>query len=312
MDVDIGGGGGVVTVAVGALDERYGRLRLAQPHMERAMAASMTRYGQLSPLVGARRGETYAVIDGFKRVHAARTLGLEGLAMSVLPLSERAAVAAVYGMNRGTRGLADLEEAFVVRELVRTHGMTQPEAGELLGRDKSWVCRRLMLVERLDERVQTDLRVGLVPLAVARELVRLPRGNQAEVAAAIHRNALTSRDAATLVSLFERTVERPQQQAILDKPREILEVHRGTARLPPHDPRLGLLANRVRRQSMAVVDGLTHLQRLLRDLPPPSCTTPERQILLPALRQVEQVAGQVLTEVIATTSAMEVADGSGR
>jgi ParB-like chromosome segregation protein Spo0J len=309
--MDIAGDGEVVTVAVAALDERYGRLRLPQPRLERAMAASIDRYGQLSPLVGSRRGDVYAVIDGFKRMHAARALAVETLTITVLSLSERAAVAAVYGMNRGTRGLADLEEAFVVRELVRTHGMTQPEAGELLGRDKSWVCRRLMLVERLDEQVQQDVRVGLVPVTVARELARLPRGNQTEVAAAVHRNALTSRDAATLVSLFEKTVERPQQQAILANPREILDAQRTGPRPPIFDPRLGVAANRMRRQSAQVVEGLAQLQRLLQELPAASCTTSERQVLAPALRQVERLAGQVAATALATASAMEAADGSG-
>lgn len=309
--MDVEGDGERVTVQVSALDERYGRLRLAQPRLERAMAASMDRYGQLSPLVGARRGESYALVDGFKRTHAARTLRLETLTMSVLPLSERAAVAAVYGMNRGTRGLADLEEALVVRELVRTHAMTQPEAGLLLGRDKSWVCRRLALVERLDETVQQDVRVGLVPVTVARELARLPRGNQAEVAAAIHRNALTSRDAAALVTLFERTVERPQQQAILDNPREILDAQRAAPRPPSHDPRLGLAANRMRRQAAQVVEGLAHLQRLLQELPTASCSTAERQVLAPALRQVGRLAGEVMASTITVASAMEAANVPG-
>jgi ParB-like chromosome segregation protein Spo0J len=272
------------------------------------MADSFRRYGQLSPLIGTRRGDVVAVVDGFKRVHAASEIGYEDLLVCVLSLQERAAVAAVYGMNRGSRGLADLEEAFVVRELVRTHGMTQPEAGQLLGRDKSWVCRRLMLAERLDSQVQEDVRVGLVPVTVARELVRLPRGNQAEVAASVHRNALTSRDAAVLVTLFEGTVERAQQQALLTEPRSYLDAHRGGATSTPHDPRLGLRANRLRRQAAQTTEALTRLQRMLQEVPVAELEVVERQVLGPAVRQVARVAGQAMAAAIELSTAMEKAD----
>jgi ParB-like chromosome segregation protein Spo0J len=295
-------------IAVDALDLRYARLRLPQPKLEKAMAESLGRYGQLSPLVGTRRGGAVAVIDGFKRVHAAKARQVETLTVRVMELKERAAVAAVYGMNRGSRGLADLEEALVVRELVRDLAMTQPEAGELLGRDKSWVCRRLMLVERLDPRVQDDVRVGLVPVSVARELVRLPRGNQPKVAAAVHRHALTARDAALLVTLFEGTVERAQQQALLAEPRTYLDAHRGGAATPPHDPRLGLRANRLRRQVAQTTEALARLQRMVQELPVAELAVVERQVLGPAVRQVGRVAGQAMAAVLELANAMEKAD----
>jgi ParB-like chromosome segregation protein Spo0J len=295
-------------IPVDALDLRYARLRLPQPRLEKAMADSMRRFGQISPVVGTRRGDAVAVVDGFKRVHAAKANGMQTLLVRVLALQERAAVAAMYGMNRGARGLADLEEAFIVRELVRTHGMTQPEAGELLGRDKSWVCRRLMLAERLDSDVQDDVRVGLVPVSVARELVRLPRGNQAEVAAAVHRNALTSRDAALLVTLFEGTVERAQQQALLAEPRTYLDAHRGGSATPPHDPRLGLRANRLRRQAVQTTESLARLQRMAQEVPVAELAVVERQVLGPAVRQVARVAGQTMTAALEMANAMEKAD----
>lgn len=300
--------GDLETRAVASLDERYAHLRLPQPRAERAMAESMRRYGQLSPVVGCVRAEKLAVIDGFKRLRAAVKLGQETLTVRVTELSERAAVAAIYGMNKGGRGLADLEEALVVRELVRTHGLTQPEVGELLGRHKSWVSRRLSLVERLDETVQQDVRVGLVPVTVARELVRLPRGNQPEVAATIHRHGLTSRDGSLLISLFEKTTDREQQQAMLAEPREILEAHRDKSGPVPSDPRLGVPANRVRRSAAQVVEGLSRLERQLQEIPAADVTRVERQVLAPGLRQVARVASRVVGVTVGVAAAMEAAD----
>jgi hypothetical protein len=41
------------------IGEHYGRHRLHVPEAERAMAKSLERYGQLSPVVVCRRGERY-------------------------------------------------------------------------------------------------------------------------------------------------------------------------------------------------------------------------------------------------------------
>ena len=75
---------------------------------------------------------------------------------------------------------------------MRQDGMSQVEVAELLGRHKSWVCRRLALIGRLGPKARDDLRVGLLSPTAARQVVRLPEGNQAEVLAAIRREALTT------------------------------------------------------------------------------------------------------------------------
>ena len=43
------------------------------------------------------------------------------------------------------------EEALVVHSLSHEDGLSQGEIAVLLGRHKSWVCRRLSLVERLSD-----------------------------------------------------------------------------------------------------------------------------------------------------------------
>jgi KorB domain len=50
-----------------------------------------------------------------------------------------------------------LEEAWIVQSLIRDDGLSQVEVAELLGRHKSWVCRRLALLEKLYTEVREDL-----------------------------------------------------------------------------------------------------------------------------------------------------------
>jgi hypothetical protein len=60
------------------------------------------------------------------------------------------------------RGLTELEEGWLVRSLYREDRLAQPEIARRLDRHKSWVLRRLMLVEALDPLVQSDVRLGLI------------------------------------------------------------------------------------------------------------------------------------------------------
>lgn len=272
-------------VAINGLDERYARLRVTQPAAERAVRDSLRRLGQLTPIVLCERGEAHAVIDGFKRVAAARALGITTLRGRVIPLSETAAIAALVSLNRAGRGLSDLEEALVVRVLCREHHLEQVAVAELLGRHKSWVSRRLSLAERLADDVATDVRAGLISTTVAREVARLPRGNQAGVATTIRREGLTSRDAARLVTLFAETSGLAEQRYLLERPREALDAH--GPRVPPvsHDPRLGPITQALRLRLFAAMRTMSDLSARLAACTPATWTATERQVLLPVLAQ---------------------------
>jgi hypothetical protein len=80
--------------------------------------------------------------------------------------------------------------------------MSQMEVAELLGRHKSWVCRRLALIERLGMKARDDLRVGLLSPTAARQIVRLQQGNQAEVLDAARRGALSCAELTGVVDVW--------------------------------------------------------------------------------------------------------------
>ena len=160
--------GVVQPVPLERLGQRYRRYRLADPSAEEAMAGSLRRWGQLSPVVACVRGNDLELLDGFKRWSAARQAsGLSSLSVRVVELDEPLAKAAILGLNRGQRAARELEEAWIVQALVRDDGLTQVEAAQLLGQHKSWVCRRLAMLERLSGSVVEDLRLGLLGPALA-------------------------------------------------------------------------------------------------------------------------------------------------
>lgn len=296
-------------IAIGSLDERYGRLRIGQPAAERSVCNSMRRLGQLMPIVACERQAVFAIVDGFKRLAAARALGLEVLRARVMPLGETAAIAALCTFNRHGCGLTDLEEALVVRALCREHGLAQVEVAELCGRHKSWACRRLSLVERLTEAVTDDVRAGLVSATVARELARLPRGNQADVATSVRRHGLTSREAALLVTLFARTAGAAEQRYVLAEPRAALEAQGPRAAVPACDPRLGPAAQALYQRLFGAMRTSSDLSARLVAATPASWTEAERRVLLPVLTKTHASTELVLAKLTEIVSAMRRSDG---
>ncbi len=57
------------------LSEEFSRLRLMSESSQREMETSLCRHGQLTALIGCRNEGGLAVVDGFKRLRAARNLG---------------------------------------------------------------------------------------------------------------------------------------------------------------------------------------------------------------------------------------------
>jgi ParB-like chromosome segregation protein Spo0J len=114
------------------------------------MAGSLRRWGQLSPVVTCVRQKRLEVIDGFKRLAAARQMGAwTSLSVRVLDVDEPTAKAAILGLNRDQRPVRELEEAWVVQGLVRDDGMTQVEAS--IGPRPTSDYQHLLSAEESDE-----------------------------------------------------------------------------------------------------------------------------------------------------------------
>ena len=279
-------------VALAALGQRYRRYRLADPPAEEAMAGSLRRWGQLSPVVACGRQEQLEVLDGFKRLGAARQVtGWGTLSVRVIDVDERTAKAAILGLNRGQRPVRELEEAWIVQALVRDDGLTQVEAAHLLGQHKSWVCRRLALLEKLCVAVKEDLRLGLLGPALARQLTRLPAGNQEAVLALSRRQTLTAQEVSGVIELLQAA--SPEQAAfVLERPREALAQARG---LPTalRDPRLSRAGNWLARQLAQALEALVRMEHWLRTPGERELTERDRQIVQPLLERLGDQADVV-------------------
>ena len=283
-------------VAPNDLGQRYRRYRLADPDAEDAMAGSLRRWGQLAPVVACVRQEKLELLDGFKRVSAARQITGMTLSVRVLEVDEPTAKAAILGLNRDQRPVRELEEAWVVQGLVRDDGMTQVETAYLLGRHKSWVCRRLALLEKLSVAVKEDLRLGLVGPSLARQLTRLPVGNQETLLALARRATLTMPEVSGVIDLL---IGASAEQAafVLAKPREALaQVHGMPVALS--DPRLSRAGNWLARHLRQAQEALVRVENWLRTPNERELHEKDREILKPLLARVGDQASVVAELVL--------------
>jgi ParB-like nuclease family protein/KorB-like protein with beta-barrel domain len=208
-------------VAPKDLGEALSAVRLCSPQAQEEMQLSLARLGQLTPVQVYRTGKGLELFDGFKRVRAARELSWPAVRAEAHALDAAGAKVRLLRCNAGA-GLSELEEAWLVRSLYREDELTQPQIAVLLGRHKSWVCRRLTLAEALSDGITASVRLGLLSATAVRELARLPRGNQDRAAQVVARRGLTTRQAARLVDALLATPaaewDRLLEQAPLTAP----------------------------------------------------------------------------------------------
>jgi ParB-like chromosome segregation protein Spo0J len=288
--------GQVCPVRLDKLGDQFRRYRLRVPQAVQAMAQSLRRWGQCAPIVATLREEKAQVLDGFTRWEAAgQVRGMTTLSVRLIDVDDRHAKAAIQGLNQTGRRPHELEEAWIVRALVREDGLSQSEVAELLGRHKSWVCRRLALLEKLCADVRQDLEVGLLTPTAAREIARLPAGNQSEVVDVTRREALSGEELRGVVGLLLESVTAEQKTFVLTKPREALG-HVGEPEQKGWDPRLSTRGNRVSKQLAVLLDRLAWVENFLDCHGWTSLTAADRLVLGPIFQRLSRDAKCVADE----------------
>lgn len=287
-------GDSVRLLATSQLDERLERYRLSQPKLEQQMLKSLRDYGQLSPVVVCQLDGRPVLVDGFKRLRAARTLkGHEQLFARYLESDEQGAKAAIFNLNRVTGRPVELEEAWIIYALVIEDGLQQMEVAQMLGRHKSWVNRRLALIERLCDEARQSLRLGLIAPTQARHLTRLPRGNQNRAMQSATHAALTSRELSCMVDLLLASSTEQQMQFVLEKPRQAIKQSQDH-HIHQWDPRLSPAGNKVAKRLSLLLDCLSRMNTWLRYGGRGQLRACDPGVLLPGFTKLQQEASLLI------------------
>jgi ParB-like chromosome segregation protein Spo0J len=293
-------------VPIARIGTTLGRARCPQPAQVARMRQSLSRHGQLTAVIAVERAGTLELVDGFKRRTAAAEMGWPELAVSVRSLDTRGQWTAMLTLNRVSGSLSMLEEGLIVRELCQ-NGLAQIEIAQVVGRHKSWVSRRLGLVERLHPELLAAVRTGLLSAGVARRLIGLPAGNQLELAAVVTQAGLTTGETELLVSLWQKTSDPAIRRFLLTDPRQAVQNARPETGSVPPDPRLSERGRRLAR-ALAILRGVAlRLIDALQPLPPAS----ELALLEEALAQTAQTLPRALAALGSAQRCVGCGENSG-
>jgi hypothetical protein len=148
------------------------------------------------------------------------------------------------------------------------------------------------LLEKLSGAVREELGLGLISASMARQLTRLPAGNQAEVLAAVRREDLNAAELRGVVDLLLGCTSRAQTEFVLEKPRQALRQAAGEI-IRGYDPRLSAAGNRFARQLAALLDQLSRMENWLCHRGLAALSACDRLPLQPGVARLGRDAGSV-------------------
>ncbi len=220
-------------------------------------------------------------------------LMMETLDCLVLDIELSQAKVLLMSYNRSHQSMDAWEEAMVLQDLHKTHSLDQRDLARITGHSRSWVSRRLSLIDKIDEKVSSEIMMGTLTSSHARALIKLPRGNQADVARVIINCGLTSRQSDKLVNAFLNAEDEPQRSYILNYPEQMLWDDLCDPK--PYDARLSLFGNELLQSTVNVLVEVQLLLSKMDDHRIELLDETEKVIIIPFFRKAIKYA-EKLTE----------------
>ncbi len=158
------------------------------------LAVSLKNQGVLQPVLVRRDGKGYRLIAGERRWRAAQRAGLTELPAIIREASDAEAYELALVENIQRADLNPLEEAEAFRRLIEERKLTQEQAADRVGKDRSTVANALRLLA-LPNEVKQLLVEGDLDMGHARAILGLAKpGEMVALARAVITEKLTVRD----------------------------------------------------------------------------------------------------------------------
>ena len=180
------------------------------------LAASIKEFGVVQPVVVRKKGRSYELVAGERRLRAAGLAGLTKVTAIVKDYDDAKMMEIALIENIQRHDLNPIEEAQGLRRLMQEFKLTQEQTAEKVGRSRSAVTNILRLLN-LPEQVQKQIINGVLTMGQAKQLLGLPKPEQmCEVAEAIIANGWSSR-------MTEEVVRKLKEGKKLKIVRELIE-----------------------------------------------------------------------------------------
>lgn len=212
-------------IEIAHLNLRYAHTRIRSTAAAVRMAEAIERFGQISPVlvVPGEVPPEHILIDGYLRVEALKRCGQDMVHAQIWPDKEAGALIHVLAQGRSW----DIfEQAALLKELYGHHQLAQTQIARLLGKDKSWVSRRISFLTLLPDEILAAVRDGRISSWSAhRVLAPLARANSehaAKLADNLKKESLSTRDLALFFDHYKKANQSTRQNMV-DQPHLFLK-----------------------------------------------------------------------------------------
>ena len=169
----------VTELDIHRLDLRFEQIRATRPGEPSRLLQSIATEGLRLPIHVADTGDALILIDGYLRLGAYRLLQRDKIPAYCRHQSLSEALCEWFA-NQRSRTLAPIEEAWLIHHLMN-EGLSRQAIAQQVGKGKSWISRRLTLLDGLSDRCQQALRKGeITSWSASRVFVPLARANKAD------------------------------------------------------------------------------------------------------------------------------------
>lgn len=141
------------------------------------LAESVRKVGVILPLSLRRSGERFEVVDGHRRLEAARLAGLSVVPCVIGDGDDESTEKARLHANIFREDVNAVDEARYMGRLLEKHGYSLADLVRACGKSESYVQGRLAILE-FDTELQAAVEVGKISVSVARELARVDEAEE--------------------------------------------------------------------------------------------------------------------------------------
>ncbi len=206
-------------IEISSLDLRYEKFRLKSRKTEKALLASMIDHGIKEPLKGVDMEDGVKILlDGFKRYRCAKKLNISIVPYRSFGTDEPLGIIQLIRISN-SKTLNILEQAKLIDELQKVHGMSNADIADLLEKSKAWVSMRAGILKQMSKYVMKRIFDGDFPvysfMYTLRQFIRMNSISKKDIdefVKSVAGKGLSIRDIELLASGFFKGSDNLRQQ----------------------------------------------------------------------------------------------------
>jgi ParB family chromosome partitioning protein len=211
-------------IEIAHLELRYAHTRIRDVRYERRLCASLETHGQLTPVVVVPQAPVgHVLLDGYVRVAALKRLGRDRVMAEIHELEQQTLIQIMCRTQ--ARRWEIFEHAELIKELMIRFDYSQADMARFLGKSESFISRRLMVLESLDDELRKHVQRGRISIwSATRILAPLARANTIharQLMSHLIAHPFTTRE---LMNWFKayRSANKKNRSAMVENPRLVL------------------------------------------------------------------------------------------